>query len=157
MSHSMTCSSGPQPPYCCAMSCRSWRIGFVYSIAELQKAGSELLAAGGGHSELWKVFLKKAVTTVCLTQCNQSHLVRDVWCPDDVCPPYWLCTKDWLRQGDFVPSTSSGLSLPKQGLNKLLRIAAEDCSFEKGCVYPGHLSVTSVSFLRLPGSGSLRS
>lgn len=48
---------------------------------------------------------------------------------------------------ETVPSTSSGLSLLKQGLNKLLLIVAEDCCFEEGCVYPGHLSVTSVSFL----------
>lgn len=45
---------------------------------------------------------------------------------------------------ETVPSTSSGLSLLKQGLNKLLLIVAEDCCFEEGCVYPGHLSVTSV-------------
>lgn len=48
---------------------------------------------------------------------------------------------------ETVPSTSSGLSLLKQGLNKLLLIVAEDCCFEEGSVYPEHLSVTSVSFL----------
>lgn len=47
--------------------------------------------------------------------------------------------KDCLRQGDFVPSTSSELSLLKQGLNTPLLFVAEDCCFEEGCVYPGHL------------------